>query len=428
MQPPVPPARVATLQRLEKPFLERVHTDVAALAVRRTPREPLPGWQDWRCILHCHSSLSHDSRGVPAEIAAAALQVGVDAIFLANHPRATQDVVTDGPKGVIGGVLFVPGSEANGFLLYPGDSKLPSLQVGEQALVTAIADTQGLSFIAHPEEHKDWSLTGLTGMEVYNTHADFKDEAALLGALQPKDSTGYTRLLTLLNTMKAYPREAFAAIYDPQPANLTHYDSLSKGRAFAAVAGNDSHENVGFVVKGTTEGKYQLEDALGEKLSLLDPQKTPALRFLFGEPTPGKELFRRQLDPYVSSLGYVSTHVLAPERTERALRQSLAEGRTYVAFDWLADPKGTRFTVQSGSTVHTVGDSVTLAPGQSITLQTPVVAALRLLHDGKEVAHASSDTLSFAVTEPGSYRAEASLTVGGEPHTWILTSVIRVVP
>ena len=95
------------------------------------------------------------------------------------------------------------------------------------------------------------------------------------------------------------------------------------------VAGNDSHQNVGFVVKGTQDGKYQLEDALGEKVAILDPQKMPALTLLFGPPTPGKELYRRQLDPYASSLGYVSTHILAPERTEKALRKSLHEAGSY---------------------------------------------------------------------------------------------------
>ena len=179
-----PPARVATLQRLEKPFLERVRADVAALAKRRTAPTALPLWHDWRCILHCHTSLSHDSRGTVAEIAAAAKQVGVDALFLANHPRTSQDVVTDGPHGIIEDILFVPGSEANGFLLYPGDDKLPPLGVGEQPLVDSINASAGLIFVAHPEEHRDWTLTGLTGMEIYNTHADLKDEPLLLAALR----------------------------------------------------------------------------------------------------------------------------------------------------------------------------------------------------------------------------------------------------
>lgn len=420
------PTRLPTLRRLEKPYLEKVHAEVGELAKLRREVKSIPGYRDWRCILHAHSYLSHDSRGTIAEIAAAARQIGVHAVFISDHPQEKRDVVTEGKRGVENGVLFVPGSETRGFLLYPGDGKLPDLGGSEQQIVDRLRG--GMVFVAHPEEHTDWTLSGLTGMEIYNTHADLKDEKELLAALQPKDTAGYARLLNLLNTMQAYPREAFAALFDPPAQNLARYDALCKTRIFAAIAANDSHQNTGFVVFGTDDGKYRVEDALGEPITTLDPAKNGLLKLLFGEPKPGKELFRRMLDPYPVSMGYVSTHVLAPECTEPALRKALAEGRTYVAFDWIADPTGTAFTLAAKGQTWTLGDSVKLAPGLAFHAETPLPATLRLMRDGQEVAKVEGRTLEFAVKEPGVYRLEAALPLGGEQRPWIYTGAIRIMP
>lgn len=420
--------RLSTMQRLEKAYLEKARAAVAEFARNRKDELPkLPGGlKDWRCILHCHSYLSHDSRGSIAEIAAAAKHVGVDAIFLSDHPQKTLDVVTAGHRGEVDGVLFVPGSETNGFLVYPGTGRLPDLQVNEQTLCDTILAGGGMLFIAHPEEHTNWNLSSLTGMEIYNTHADLKDETELLNALQPKNAIGYLQLLRILNTMQEYPREAFACLFDAPVENLAHYDAGARRGRLAAVAGNDSHQNTGFVVYGTADGKYRLEDVLGKPLGVLDPAKNNFLKSLFGEPAPGKELFRRILDPYPVSLGYVSTHVLAPERSETALRTALAEARTYVAFDWMADPAGTAFLFTTGNRTGTIGDSEPLAPGMTLHVRVPVPATLRLYRDGKQVARTQGLTLDFPVSAPGVYRMEALLPLVGEERPWIYTGAIRI--
>ena len=38
--------------------------------------------------------------------------------------------------------------------------------------------------MCHLEERMDWDIAGLTGTEIYNTHADFKDETKFLAALR----------------------------------------------------------------------------------------------------------------------------------------------------------------------------------------------------------------------------------------------------
>ena len=398
------------------------------LVTLRHPVSLKTGYNDYRCIIHAHSYLSHDSRGTISEIAAAAKSVGVNAVFLSNHPKQDVDVVAAGQTGAVDGVLFVAGSETNGFLAFPGDGKLPPLDVGEQQFVSSIHKSDGLVFFAHPEEHKDWSISGLTGTEIYNTHADFKDEKELVTALQPKDSKGYGKLLTLLNTMNGYPDEAFAALFDPPLENLAKYDTLCRSRTYAAIAGNDSHQNVGFILKGGEAGKIIIEDPLGEKLGEIDTIRNPAVKAIFGDPIPGKELMRRILDPYPVSFHYVSTHVLAREGNVVSLKEALKSGRTYVAFDWIADPSGAAFAAEVRGKRYTIGDTIPLDPDLTFRCELPLPATIRLIHDGVEISKCDGRTMIHKADEPGVYRFEAYLPVANETRAWIYSGAIRVTP
>lgn len=417
--------RTPTMQRLERNSLLRLRSERQALSAKRQPVVLKTGYQDYRCIIHAHCYLSHDSNGTIEEITAAAKQVGIDAIFMSDHIQE-KDVVAEGPRGEKDGVLFVPGSENRNFLLYPADYKLPDLSLSNQGLIDAVRKTGGQVFVAHPEGLQDWGLQNLTGMEIYNIHVDFMDEAQLYAALQPKDSAGYAKLLSLLDAMNAYPHEAFAALYDYPKAFLERYDQMVAQKPFTAIAANDSHQNVGFVVKGAPDGKYRVEDALGELITELDSKQTPALKLLFGEPVPDKILLKRQLDPYPVSFHYVSTHVLAKERTERALRDALTAGRTYVAFDWIADTTGAAFVLKEGQKTYTLGDTMQWKSGMQLEAEVPLEATLRLMKDGQEVLKTQGRVLKYEVKEPGNYRLEAFVTLCDEPRAWILTGAIRV--
>ena len=52
---------------------------------------------------------------------------------------------------------------------------------------------------------------------------------------------------------------------------------------------------------------------------------------------------RPDLDPYYRSFQNVSTHILAPELTEPAIREALRHGHAYVCHDWMCDPTGFQF-------------------------------------------------------------------------------------
>src|SRR5260370_6925451 len=53
-----------------------------------------------------------------------------------------------------------------------------------QEFADLVHGRNGLIFLSHLEERMDWEIRNLTGTEIYNTHADFKDEKNLQKAMQ----------------------------------------------------------------------------------------------------------------------------------------------------------------------------------------------------------------------------------------------------
>jgi hypothetical protein len=142
---------------------------------------------------------------------------------------------------------------------------------------------------------------------------------------------------------------------------------------------------------------------------------------------PGKELLRTIIDPYPVSFGYVSTHVLAPSASAKDLTAGLKAARTYVAFDWLADPTGAAFVAESGRWRWTIGDTIETRGPLKLRVELPQKATIRAVRDGITIASEHGHSLALTVDRPGAYRFEAELRVGGEPRPWIYTGAIRVV-
>jgi hypothetical protein len=136
---------------------------------------------------------------------------------------------------------------------------------------------------------------------------------------------------------------------------------------------------------------------------------------------------RIQLDPYGRSFRGVTTHILATELDERALRRALREEHAYVSHDWMCDPTGYRFELLSGAGTSVVmGDEVPLSPGARIAAQFPVPCKVRLIEGGRLVTERKGDRLDVAVNGPGVYRVEAWLTLDGEDRGWIYANPIYV--
>jgi hypothetical protein len=419
------PVRAAAdaLARLQPDKLEAVHRAIQALrAQRRVLVRPGP-YREYRANIHVHSRLSHDSRGTVDEIVAAARKTGTRVLLFTEHPADHYDYFTDGHHGSKDGVLLIPGAETRGFLVFATRS-LRGLDVGSpQEFADLIRGRGGLVFLSHLEERMDWQIRGLTGTEIYNTHADFKDEKRLIATL--RNPLG---VLGLAERVQAYPQEAFSALLDYPTDYLRRWDELCVHAPHTGVAANDAHQNVGLVVRLLPGEKARLEDALGKKLFDVDVALVPALAERRKGKKVGDVLFELRLDPYEVSLRHVGTHLLLTELSEKAVWEALEAGRAFVAFDWLTDATGFDFAAVSSVGRHEMGSRPRMAAGLTLCGRAPLPVHWRLLRNGKVVSEVTGRTLEVPVAEPGVYRAEAWLKVAGEDRIWVLSNPLYIRP
>jgi hypothetical protein len=409
------------LERIGPEKLRATHEKIEALKKQLRKVELPSGYDDVRALLHVHSAFSHDSRGTIDEIVAAARQVGVRVIMFSEHPASHYDYVNDGHRGLKDGVLLIPGAETNGFLSYPKRSIQSEKPDGPQGYSDLVRGTDGLIFLCHLEERMDWEINGLTGSEIYNTHADFKDEPKFIGALRSP-----LTMLGLMGAVKQYPQEVFGALLDYPADYLKRWDQLCQKSRLTGVSANDAHHNQAFRAKLVEGGKVQLEDALGTKLASLDPEKLPPLKLLIGDKKPGDMIFELDLDPYARSFHHVSTHLLMTELSETSVWETLKAGRAYVAFDWIADPSGFVLRADRGATTWPMGSEVPLAADLRLRAEAPLEGAFKLVRNGEVVHEQTTGAIDVPVDKPGNYRVEVWLTLAGEARPWILSNPIYV--
>lgn len=428
----LPAAGSSILERLHEPYLSALRVDARKVRRAAMPSERSGEFLDVRCALHAHSGLSHDSRITPEQVVEAAKKAKVRAMFMTEHPTPDRKWSTEGMRGEKEGVLFVPGAELNdGLLVWRGEAAqwTPNMKAGE--VLEKLQGTDGVAFIAHPEMRKtdvEWELPPFAGMEIYNSHADAMDSdyEKALGGLRTESPL---KIMQMLNTVKRFERESYAAIFDEQKDTVARWDRLNQaalgtGRRVVGIAGNDAHQNVGITVESGAEGLI-LKDALGKKVGDIPRKNVP---FLFAGLAPGTTVLSQLFDPYAISLGYVSTHVLAPEVSEQALFDALLRGRAYVAFDWMGDPSGFRFTAAAGERTVEMGSDVPAADRPVLTVRPNMASEIRLLRNGEEVQKTEGEELVFQVSEPGVYRAEVWVAVGEGKRPWIYTNPIYVTP
>jgi hypothetical protein len=416
-------AQADALEKLKPDKLEAVHK--AILALRSEWRKlPRPGpYQEYRANLHVHSAFSHDSRGTIDEIVAAARATGTRVLMFTEHPADHYDYFKDGHQGLKDGVLLIPGAETKGFLVYPTMS-LRGLDTGSaQEFSDLVRGRGGLMFLSHLEERLDWEIRGLTGVEIYNTHADFKDEKNLLAALRNP-----LWILQAVELFRKYPQEAFSALQDYPADYLKRWDQLCAKAPHTGVAANDAHQNIGLVIRLMDKDRARFEDALGKKLFELDAGLIPTLQTLRKDKKAGDVLFQVRLDPYENSLRHVGTHLLLTELKRQAVWEALEAGRAFVAFDWLADATGFDFAARSSSRRYEMGSRLPFEKGLQVHAQAPLPVRWKLIQSGKVVAEATGRTLEAPLAGPGNYRVEAWLRVGGEDMIWILSNPLYVRP
>jgi acetyl esterase/lipase len=161
-------------------------------------------------------------------------------------------------------------------------------------------------------------------------------------------------------------------------------------------------------------------------------QTLPAQSILYARThVPPAQVTKDHADAYTAAFRHATTHILAADLTEPAIRTSLAAGHAYAAHDWLCDPTGTAFFAQSYFGLFEMGDTVVhnpLAGVVNISVRLPVPGTIHLLRDNVLVAEANDWKLDYIVHDQGSYRMEALLTIDGEERPWIFTNPIVVGP
>ncbi len=416
-------ARADALAQLARQRLEAVHEATALLkSQRQEPRRSGP-LREYRAAIHLHSALSHDSRGTLEEIVAAAKATGTRVLMFTEHPSNRYDACEDGHRGVQDGVLIIPGAETKGFIVFPTQGLRGLDASSPQEYADRIREKGGLVFLSHVEERMDWEIRGLTGAEIYNTHADFKDEKKLIAALRNPLWT-----ITSIELFRKYPQEAFSSVQDYPADYLRRWDQLCAGAPHTGVAANDSHQNVGLAIRLAEDEKIRFEDALGKKLFEANLGMLPLLQSLRKDKKAGDVLLRFQLDPYENSLCHVGTHLLMAELNEKAVWEALRAGRAFVAFDWIADATGFDFAAVGPSRRWEMGSQLACEAGLKLHAQAALPVHWKLLRNGKLMQQCEGRALDVPVTEPGNYRVEAWLKVAGEELIWILSNPLYIRP
>jgi hypothetical protein len=426
-----PPRRKHTdVERLSPDRLAAVHADVEKLRDKRVRVPPLPGLNDYRCILHAHAEDSTHTGGTLDEMLADAKTAGVHAVLLTDHFRPPRDFIDGRWRGTKEGVLFIPGSETNGFLVFPEKSILKRMELTGRDFIDTVTAGDGLIFLSHIEERPDHPLDGLTGLEIYNRHYDAKRDKASLLALALK-LTDPKQLAELQEVVRLYPDELFAFQCDYPGVYLDKWDDGTRRGRLTGVAANDCHHNQVLIVKMVDAETVLVGTNVDEDKQMR--KVTAALRPGIKEMTKGHKagdvLARLDTDPYVVSFRNSATHVLAPKLDETALRIALKAGHAFVAHDWMCDTTGFRFVARDseGKQVAIMGDEVKRTDGLKLMAKLPLPGYLRLLCYGKEVAKSEGKAdFEFAVKDAGAYRLEAWLELDGELRPWIFANPIYV--
>jgi hypothetical protein len=414
------------LDRLKPENLKRTHESVEAFAKARKEVSFETGFRDFRVLIHNHSNLSHDSTGAPEEIAAAAKAVGARAVMMTEHPSDKYDFIADGLKGLRDGVLFIPGAEMDGYLVFPTRSIKGETWASRDEFVKVVKNAGGLVFLSHVEERLDWPADGIDGMEIYNIHSDYKDEVALQAELA-SGLQNIPKLWSLVQGFLVYPQEALASIQDYPEAIIRRWDELCKQRLVTGIAANDAHGNTGFIVKVGEQGKLIVEDPLGRKLTELKAEQVAALAPLAQMMKPGDTVFQLRLDPYEQTFRHCSNHLLLKNLTEDEVREALGRGRCYAAFDWMTDPTGFVFAARSGQRLWMMGEEAPEEEGLRLVARAPLECVMRLFLDGLKISEKVAAQAEWKADRAGVYRVEAWLDVAGELRPWIFSNPITVV-
>jgi hypothetical protein len=371
----------------------------------------------FRGVMHVHSYWSHDSEGRLNDIIPAARENGIDFIFLADHPHGNLDTLPRGYNGYYDDVLIVPGTEKQGFDAWPFDSVIIDWRRRKDSIASEVISNGGIICFAHPEEEHDWGSKWYQGMEIYNFHADTKDEKLLL------------QVVNFIINGKKYPQWSLREMFDEQTSILSRWDSLNCHRKIFGFSAVDTHENQNIRARYLSDGRVQW---VGPNAHILDTARVNIWnRWLFHPPDKRGWIFRFMIDTYKESFRYITNYVYADTLSVKSLSHHIKMGHLYTAFMSLGDAGGFQFlaTGQDGEVRGIMGDSVRREKIMYLQSLTPLPGQFRLIHNGIPIYRTSFNNYEFKwdkMIEKGTYRVEVYVRIRNRDLPWIYSNPIYV--
>jgi hypothetical protein len=348
-------------------------------------------YNDYKGIIHAHTSLGGHSTGSFDELIKAAQTNKLDFVVMTEHTAELFDTSALTLNGNYQGTLFVGGQEADTasgdrFFLITGhaetyqDSRLQTPQFIEKYKAQ-----NKLVFVTYPEKLKSWDAA-FDGIEVFSLHTNAK---AMNPALFAGDA---------LWSYYSYPELLLTKYFARPDENLRRFDELAANRKLTLFAGTDAHSNIGFHILGDETGK---------------------------------KLINLKLDPYASIFRLARNRVLLEKDkplTQENLLQALKNGRSYIAFEVLGDAKGFSFAAENGRETRLMGDEIALLDKVNLKSTAPLPGRFVIFKNGAQVFEAKNTTqIDFETKEKGAYRVEVYLEQLGAPFDkmpWIISNPV----
>lgn len=345
--------------------------------------------------IHIHTRYS-DGKKLHREIAEDAIKAGIDAIIITDH-----NIYVKGFDGYYSHngrkVLVLVGEEIHDNTRIPQKNHLLALGINQshakyarssQELINSINKVQGLSFIAHPFDPElptlkeddlswiDWSVSGFTGLEIWNNLSEFK-----------------VRVRSILAAIFFSFFPAFLAKEPPIQNRKIWDELLATGKKVSAIGGSDAHTFI---------------NNLG--------------------------LFKKTIFPYSYHFKTINTHILIEnelsgdaKKDSTMMLNSLRKGNAFVANDMIKPSKGFRFNLEKNGKTWIMGDEVDFSEGQILNAYFPAEAECVLLKDGDPVfQNRRCRQFSYPVKAPGCYRLECYRRYLFERRGWLFSNPIYI--
>lgn len=365
---------------------------IAQLQSQRTTAEN-PDFNEYKGIIHAHTSLGGHSTGTFEELIAAANANDLDFVLMTEHYTDAFDTSALTLNGVHGKTLFVGGNEidtsdSDRFLLIPGSVDAASfVKTSTADFLNKAHSGNKLALITYPERFKSWD-SNFDGIEVFSLHTSAKQMNWL------------TAFFDVIWTYPSYPELMFARYFERPDTNLQKFDEIAASRKISLFAGTDAHSNLGF--------------------------------HLFGDDA-GNKLINIKLDPYETTFRLARLHVLIEKDkpfTRENLIEAMKNGRYYVGLDVLGDSNGFVFFAETRQGNGFMGHEISLGHGLTLKASSPNPARFALFRNGELIVESEVSTEFSAIpTVPGTYRLEVYLDQLGLPFDkmpWIISNPIYV--